>query len=304
MFSSIPVAVRTPAGATPEAEPLSSDLDHQVPELPFRCFDLADQRGHLHRACAPVTAFLVPGALGVDPPLENLRTRLSDEVRLDLVDMPDIGCLGSVIASIPATAEIVAADIVRRCPSGVLSLVGFSFGGSVALEVATQLSRAGRDIAFLGILDAPFKGSDMRDGYSARFNPVNRARAVVRSMKSAAGTETRRLIAAAAASDQERWGKSHMIRKALIRHLRSKALGAWVPQACQARGLLLWTGEMGGRANLTRWQELCPNLRLVPVPGDHQKLLEGASLEAVATALAAALRQHAGEPSNVTVETP
>jgi acetoacetyl-CoA synthetase len=51
-------------------------------------------------------------------------------------------------------AEYFLAAILKAQPEGPYSLVGFSFGGIVMFEVAQQLARRGKAIAFLGLLDA------------------------------------------------------------------------------------------------------------------------------------------------------
>jgi len=59
---------------------------------------------------------------------------------------------------LPATAEEMAAsyreEIQRMQPTGPYLLGGYCLGGTVALEVATQLYQQGHQVAFLGMLDA------------------------------------------------------------------------------------------------------------------------------------------------------
>ena len=102
-------------------------------------------------------AFFVPSVFGVESHLLDLCDRLAAHMRLDFVSLPDAGTKGGVLTDMRATARGVVDEILRRQPEGQISLVGYSFGASVALEVATQLEAASRRIAFLGILDGPFR---------------------------------------------------------------------------------------------------------------------------------------------------
>ena len=44
-------------------------------------------------------------------------------------------------------------DMLVACPEGPYNLLGFSYGGLVAYEIAQQLHAAGRQVGFLGMLD-------------------------------------------------------------------------------------------------------------------------------------------------------
>ena len=56
------------------------------------------------------------------------------------------------------TIEEVAADALAQLrevqPDGPYSLIGYSFGGLVAYEMAPRLRAAGEAVAYLGLLDA------------------------------------------------------------------------------------------------------------------------------------------------------
>ncbi|MFE0137453.1 amino acid adenylation domain-containing protein, partial [Streptomyces sp. NPDC059037] len=70
----------------------------------------------------------------------------------------------------PATLAAMAADYVEQIrsvrPHGPYHLVGWSFGGLVAFEMATQLQEQGEEIALLALLDA-FPESAADDGADA-----------------------------------------------------------------------------------------------------------------------------------------
>jgi thioesterase domain-containing protein/acyl carrier protein len=61
--------------------------------------------------------------------------------------------LAQLPLSIPELAKRYVEQVRAVCPSGPYQLGGYSFGGSVALEMAQQLLAAGQEVALLAILD-------------------------------------------------------------------------------------------------------------------------------------------------------
>jgi amino acid adenylation domain-containing protein len=59
--------------------------------------------------------------------------------------------------SIEAMADAYTAAILGAQPTGPYHLAGWSLGGVLAYEIAGRLEEAGRQVAFLGLLDAPFE---------------------------------------------------------------------------------------------------------------------------------------------------
>src|SRR5262249_40189569 len=60
-------------------------------------------------------------------------------------------------ADLPETLQGLAAEYVRQLceaqPEGPFDLIGYSFGGRLAFEMACQLVATGRPVAFLGLFD-------------------------------------------------------------------------------------------------------------------------------------------------------
>ena len=110
----------------------------------------------------PVTVFLLPGLFGDEPQLRDLRERFAGSVGFELLDLPDVEAPPSLLSDLPALAGRAVAEMLRRQPGGPISVAGFSFGASVALEAATQLVRSGRTVRELWILDGAFHGADFR----------------------------------------------------------------------------------------------------------------------------------------------
>lgn len=244
------------------------------------------------------TTFLLPGVCGDEPDLVVFRSRLREHFRFIVVELPDAGSRGAVLTDVRATAAFVTAQITHHQPTGPVSLIGFSFGASTALEVAAQLTDQGRAITFLGVLDGPFASDEMQ-GWFDRLRRATSAKRTVRTLfQVAASTDaTRRMAWSAVSPDHVGQERSDPVRRAMLAHLRGKALKAWQPRPCLADGVLIRTATFGD-ANRARWQALCPHLRLVEIGGAHEDLLHDGSLEAVIETLRALAPVAAGIPAD------
>ena len=246
--------------------------------------------GSVSRRAGPeiIKAFMVPPVFGDEPQLQDLRHRLGGLMDFDVLSLPDAHASGRLLTDMAATGRTLVEVIRQRQPGGPVALLGLSFGASMALEVATQLERAGREIAFLGILDGPLEPPE-----AARSTPMPLAmpRKLLKTVVVDA-TESmdavRRLMLNAVTPKGEDAARAEPMRRAMLWHLRNKALKTWRPERCRARGLHVWTGAYG-RRNRDRWAELCPNLDTVQVEAVHEHLLKGAALDAVTAALTAAI---------------
>jgi arthrofactin-type cyclic lipopeptide synthetase C len=63
-------------------------------------------------------------------------------------------------ATVPAAAEYYLRAVRETCPEGPVHLLGHSFGGWVALEMALRLREAGRPVGSLTILDSEVPRSE------------------------------------------------------------------------------------------------------------------------------------------------
>ncbi|QXQ20944.1 amino acid adenylation domain-containing protein [Pseudomonas tolaasii] len=93
-----------------------------------------------------VTGFVgLSEALGRDWPLFGLQPR-----GLDGEAVPH--------SQVEAAARCYLAALAQECPQGPVHLVGHSFGGWVALEMALRLQAAGREVASLTVIDSEAPG--------------------------------------------------------------------------------------------------------------------------------------------------
>jgi thioesterase domain-containing protein len=84
------------------------------------------------------------GRIGPDQPIYGLHSRFLDD--------------GAVYSRVEDLAKRYVRDLSAVQPHGPYRLLGFSYGGLVALEVARQLVAAGHDVEFLGVVDTRLPG--------------------------------------------------------------------------------------------------------------------------------------------------
>ncbi|MGY8656751.1 MAG: amino acid adenylation domain-containing protein [Verrucomicrobiia bacterium] len=104
----------------------------------------------------------LPALMGVDQPLFGLRP-------------PGLSGPSSFDESVRELAVGYVSEIQNFQPEGAIHLGGFSFGGSVAWEVACELSERGRRVAFLGLFDSYGPGIG-NAALSGGWNPWRRSR--------------------------------------------------------------------------------------------------------------------------------
>ena len=131
---------------------------------------VADVAVRLHADTADVSASLAPvlplRTAGTEPPLfcvhpasglswqfTGLKRHLPDAIPLYGLQSPAFTG-GALPDSLSALAADYADRVTEVFPAGPVRLLGWSFGGSVALLMAIEFSRRGREVGFVGMLDA------------------------------------------------------------------------------------------------------------------------------------------------------
>ena len=109
--------------------------------------------------------FLFPGIGGDFPQLGGFRSSLAGRVHFALINYPDLGNYAMAASAFDFNAMVdacVKQIRAARCDAPVL-LAGYSFGGYVAFETAQRLLRSHYRVAFLGLIDTPFRHRDEND---------------------------------------------------------------------------------------------------------------------------------------------
>jgi amino acid adenylation domain-containing protein len=185
--------------------------------------------------------------------------------------------------SVEQHASQILAAIRNRQPDGPLNLVGYSFGGLLAYEVARQAVDAGQVVAWLCLLDAdsPWIAPRWRSQLTVRWK-LRRLRQL---------------------PTRERWAKFAEIALRVLRHgaLRDFDLGGAAELACRYRqpghavplDLFISEGFAADmEADLLGWDKTHRGtLRAHRLPGDHFTMLQPPVVEQLAQSMLESLRQ-------------
>ena len=97
--------------------------------------------------------FLIHGAGGTVLVFKPLADRLRSEAPVYGIEAQGIDGTQPVLETIEEMAELYVRHILSLDPVGPYRLVGYSGGGVIAVEMAHQLRRSGREVEFLCLLD-------------------------------------------------------------------------------------------------------------------------------------------------------
>ncbi|CAM5663670.1 hypothetical protein SALBM311S_12274 [Streptomyces alboniger] len=207
--------------------------------------------------------------------------------------------------------------IQKLQPQGPYHLLGWSFGGCLAYEVARRLRERGSAVGFLGLIDtilpAALPGLESKEmlverfGRFAEYIEKTYGRRLDLSYEELAATPDERQIdvvmrlVAEAGLDMS---------PGIMEHQRTSYVDARVgeryrpqpypghvvlyrAQESQALTTALDPRYVRSEADLG-WAPLCPSLEVVPVPGDHLSLIDPPHVEVIARHLTKALEGHGG----------
>jgi amino acid adenylation domain-containing protein len=232
--------------------------------------------------------FLVPGKWGDTPLLARFRMACAKSIRVVPTSYPDLGCLAR-----GGYEDIVAhlvAQIEQFAPDGAILLAGYSLGGDFAYAVADRLSKRGRRISALLVLDTdaepyssdpPAERRSLAQRLSTLFGLVRKrdwgtlAEAILTPsvVTGPVGLGALRFLLSFRLP-----GTSHFAFR-LTWHLRAMLVqfhrGDWVRDVPPTRSsvpVVLFRSEEGG-VDLG-WDARTDKLTVVPVPGDHVSMLD------------------------------
>lgn len=232
------------------------------------------------------TIHLLPGQYGDGPSLARFRSWFGDRLRLQLVDLPDLEASPAVLSDLVATARHAADTIASRQPDGPVHLAGYSFGGSVAFEAARLLAERGRQIAFVGILDAAFGAAVHGTSMAASFQSPRRWQAHRLAVLALTPRAMRR--AAIGLADAVSPVRGIAARHFIARQFRADARHSWRPETAPWPGLIVVSAEFEAQT-LAIWRQLLPEAQIIKLPGLHADLFRGPGLDTLGTAFEAAL---------------
>lgn len=232
------------------------------------------------------TVHLLPGIYGDGPGLAAFRRALGAEMCFEVIEIADLREPAAVLCSMRRSGELAARTISRQQPSGPIFLAGFSFGGGVAYEAAQALIEAGRQVAFLGILDTAF---------GATASGVERTRR--QRLRFALRNVLRRALSGAIARtlllrswNGLPWRAAYRVRRFAQDLFRRAAHQEWSPVPICVEVFLAASEEFAPRT-LPIWRRLGGRLSCVLLPGPHARVLNPPALDSLIAAFGQGVRE-------------
>ncbi len=106
-----------------------------------------------------VPLFCLPGIGGHAFQYRELAARMRADCAIHALQIHDLDAPPTTLDSIEETAAAFSRGIREVQPHGPYALIGYSYGGIVALEIARRLIAAGESVPFLGLLDTYAPGT-------------------------------------------------------------------------------------------------------------------------------------------------
>ncbi|MEZ5324389.1 MAG: amino acid adenylation domain-containing protein [Verrucomicrobiales bacterium] len=191
--------------------------------------------------------------------------------------------------SVEATASLYIEQLRSVRPRGPYIVGGYSFGGSVAYEMAQQLRSAGDEVEMLVLFDTPnpARESEFRNGVWGRISvnwQQNGDTGVLQKLKGlgerigsgmvnkaqhhARLSATRRAVESNGTLDQTQ-------RLIYIRECHAALAAKYDPKRYDGVMLLMRADNVADGFNFNRemgWDNLVDDLRVVDIPGDHERI--------------------------------
>jgi enterobactin synthetase component F len=157
------------------------------------------------------------------------------------------------------------AEELQHLPAGPIFLCGYSLGGVLAMEIAAQLRRAGRQVSSVFLLDSwvprPARSGLARARHRLvelrRFGWEERRGWLLAQLRRFTGRERREELMLTLGQQAPLWRPSRYEGNVVVFRCEIDVRGRKNP-----------LGALG-------WDAFCPNLEVVTVPGDHNQIVAG-----------------------------
>jgi thioesterase domain-containing protein/acyl carrier protein len=230
--------------------------------------------------------FCFPGAGGHSFNFRALVGHMDSDLPIYGFNLRGLDGRGRPLTSVEEIAREFLADVRRIQPSGPYHLVGYSFGGWIAIEMARQLRGAGENVAALVLIDS--WGKD----YPKVLSPMRRVGVHAQNMMKLAWPQKVEYASARAANFSERLGRlfgtttQHAARPALsgiigdVQQATWQAMQGHIPRPYSGDALLIralvvpdWPGSSFADAS-NGWSDLISSLRVVGMPCRHLEMFD------------------------------
>lgn len=260
--------------------------------------DSVHQHQHGQTVSEPLPLFLFPGMGGYDPKLVEVGTACEGAVMSVEIAYPAWRVLHEADEfDLDTLVSYAVGQITKHCPACAVLLAGYSFGGVVAFAAATRLRDAGYTVRFLGLLDiearpgcdtgpGAFRAPKTRWQQLVGFGAAIRrgdaksklAYVIARRLKSPRWRPLLRIYARIPRHWQRGEFRIYLERDLLSEHMEP-LLRQWVARRGAVRPLPVPTylfrteQHSGNAAHHLGWDDYCPDLTVVSIPGSHLGLL-------------------------------
>jgi thioesterase domain-containing protein len=247
-----------------------------------------------------------PGALVLVPPSGGMFHRVRELVSALAVQTSIYGLLSPCLVGVqelPSTLAELAArygqEIMELIPEGPIVLIGYSFGGHVALELGQQLLQKGRTVERIVVLDAAPPDCSL----PAAFDACEALKMILdtfgASRERIAGLDYPAALAEVAstvASARSELAHISLFLEGIVDSVRltHALLPSWEPRIPAVDVHLLRTAAATDRAPDYGWQRYGTLASVQIIPGEHHTILGAPYLETTAQAICQLLAQEPG----------
>ncbi|WP_243373320.1 acetoacetate--CoA ligase [Microvirga solisilvae] len=113
--------------------------------------------------------FLFPGTMGDTPYLAKFRSEFGPETHFVVIKYPSWQDMLESYPTLDDLAALAEEQIVSALPVGDIRIAGFSLGGAIASIAAARLSKSGRNITFIAVLDTNISDGAEKMDYNTEY---------------------------------------------------------------------------------------------------------------------------------------
>jgi thioesterase domain-containing protein/acyl carrier protein len=255
---------------------------------------------------------LMPGAAGDNRTLVRFRGALEEKLRFLVIEYPSWLDMVDAKGSLDAIVDSAIGQIRAMVGKDTCFLAGYSFGGVVAYEVASRLTRSGHPVGFLGLIDTKLSSQSPKlpvieqgiQRWRMNRGVVGRLQMIILALLRFRAFSLLRIFSRLLMSLPLRLTAD--FHTMLVTQLQRHARMDWVPDPLQTPTVLFRAGEDAHEKERDYgWSQVCERLKIVPIGGDHVSILTPPDAEILQASLLAEVQEaYSNAQSTVGVAVP
>ncbi len=188
---------------------------------------------------------------------------------------------------VKAMASTYLQDIRSVQPSGPYLLAGWSLGGLIALEATHQLLAAGDDVAMLILFDThlaitTLETTEIGESPALKWVASQLDLSVADLREKTVEQQWDHIAEKAATSGKKEAGDVQRLAAICRAHLRARS--QYVPLVHTGAAVLFLASD-AKLSHVAGWRELCPQIQVEWMPGDHYSMLSKPHVDVLANSL-------------------